>query len=649
MPAAGVSVAHAASTDATEGPASHILAAPKVALAAATSDLKLVLAKVGSDPGLGAAAANAGQKFEILALPRNLADNVVASNGATSGLPGTVVDAGRQAATNFLAEAKQASLAADPNFSLENNIVSRALQGLADFTFWLTNAGTPGFVFPGPLPTGFDPATYTSLFVVFRNLVNVAVLPLTVGNLLITGQFDDIAPFIKNTITTLVGSVFQGLPTTFVQTVRWVLTGQTPADTMMSNTMMSNTMMSNTMMLGTAATMNSMQANLAAAADPTSPTFSLEDNIVSRALQGAADFTFWLTNAGTPGFVFPGPLPTGFDPATYTSLFVVARNLINVAVLPLTVGNLLITGQFDDIAPAIKNTVTTALNSVFQGLPTTFVQTARWVLTGQTPADTMMSNTMMLGTAATVNSMQANLAAAADPMATLTTVKKTITTALTSVFQDLPTSMIQGLPTSFAQTVDGLLTGQTPADMGLKATENSLFKASLASEASQQDGLDKADDGKSNGDANTNGSGTHKPGGFLGSVFNGGSTEEGGTNEGDTNDGGAPKPAGNHKPGGTEDGGTNEGNTNDGNTNDGGAPKSGGIHKPGGIFGGLANGGGIDKPGGILSGITKGITNASATNEDSDAKGSDAKGSNAKQGGGADDNNDRPGKHRKDD
>jgi hypothetical protein len=286
IPAAGVSVANAASTDDAKGQASPTVAAPQIALAAATSDLKLVLAKVGSDPGLGAAVTNAGQQFEILALPKNLADNVSA-NG-TGGLPGTVVDAGRQAAANILEAANQASLAADPTASLENNVVSRALQGLADIVFWLSNTNA----FPGTLPTGFNTATYTSLFKVAQNLVNVAVLPFTVGNLLLTGQFDDISTTISQAVSTLFTSVTQGLPTSIAQSVGWVLTGQVPT----LNTMALN-----------ATTVNSMQANPASLAAAADPTASLENNAVSRALQGTADIVFWLSNTNA----FPGTLPTG--------------------------------------------------------------------------------------------------------------------------------------------------------------------------------------------------------------------------------------------------------------------------------------------------------------------------------------------------
>jgi hypothetical protein len=542
IPAAGVSVANAASTDDAKGPASHSVAAPQIALAAATSDLKLVLANVGSNPGLGAAVTNAGQKLEILALPTNLADNVSA-NG-TGGLPGTVLDAGRQAAANILAAANQASLLA-PTASLQDNVVSRALTGLADIVFWLSNSNA----FPGTLPTGFDTATYTSLFKVAQNLVNVAVLPFTVGNLLLTGQFDKISTTISNSVGTLFTSAFQGLPTSIAQTVNWVLTGQTPAATM----------------LGAAATMQANTASLAAAADPTA---SLQDNVVSRALTGTADFVFWLSNSNA----FPGTLPTGFDTATYTSLFKVAQNLVNVAVLPFTVGNLLLTGQFDKISTTISNSVSTLFTSVFQGLPTSFVQTVGWVLTGQVPA----------ATAATMQANTASLAAAADPTASqgqsnAILTANTITTALTSVFQGLPTSVFQGLPTSFAQTLDGILTGQTPADMGVKATENSLLKAPATGKAVQQDVPDKVD-----------GDGTAKTGGIV----NGGGD--------DTN------PDGTTKPGGILSG----------IVNGGGATNPASATKPGGVLSGITNGGGTTtKPGGVLSGITKGagITKSGAS------------------------------------
>jgi hypothetical protein len=431
IPAAGVSVANAASTGDAKGRASHS-AAPQIALAAATSDLKLVLANVGSNPGLGAAVTNAGQKLEILALPTNLADNVSA-NG-TGGLTGTVLDAGRQAAANILAAANQASLLA-PTASLQDNVVSRALTGLADIVCWLSNSNA----FPGTLPTGFDTATYTSLFKVAQNLVNVAVLPFTVGNLLLTGQFDKISTTISNSVSTLFTSVFQGLPTSFVQTVGWVLTGQVPA--------------------ATAATMQANTASLAAAADPT-------------ASQGQSN-------------------------------------------------------------------------------------------------------------------------------AILTTVTNTITTALTSVFQGLPTPVFQGLPTSFAQTLDGILTGQTPADMGVKATENSLLKAPATGKAVQQDVPDKVEgDGtaKTGGIVNgggddTNPDGTTKPGGILSGIVNGGGT---------TN------PASATKPGGVLSGILNGGGTN------GGGP----VTKPGGVLSGITNGGGTTtKPGGVLSGITKGagITKSGAS------------------------------------
>jgi hypothetical protein len=209
--------------------------------------------------------------------------------------------------------------------------------------------------------------------------------------------------------------------------------------------------------------------------------------------------------------------------------------------------------------------------------------------------------------------MQANtasLAAAADPTASqgqsnAILTANTITTALTSVFQGLPTSVFQGLPTSFAQTLDGILTGQTPADMGVKATENSLLKAPATGKAVQQDVPDKVD-----------GDGTAKTGGIV----NGGGD--------DTN------PDGTTKPGGILSG----------IVNGGGATNPASATKPGGVLSGITNGGGTTtKPGGVLSGITKGAgitkSGASAT----------AAAGTTDQSGDAGNKKDGVGKHRRGD
>ena len=120
---------------------------------------------------------------------------------------------------------------------------------------------------------------------------------------------------------------------------------------------------------------------------------------MARALQGALDIALFLNGNG-----FPGALPTGFDATTYTSLLKVAQNLVATAVLPLTVGNQLLTGQFDKISPTINTTLTTLFTSVTQGLPTSIAQTLHWVFTGQTPPDA----TTMTATAATVDSLNAS-------------------------------------------------------------------------------------------------------------------------------------------------------------------------------------------------------------------------------------------------
>ena len=361
MPA-GVSVANFASTDAATGSAPHSTAAPEVALAAATSGLKLVFANVGSNPGVGAAATNAGQKIEMLALPQKLADNV-AANG-TVGLANTVVDAGRQAAANILEEANQASLLAD---TPTDNVLTRGLLGLWDIALWINNSAQTA-----PLPPGFSAATYTSVLKVISNFVQVGVLPFTVANMLLQGQWDQILPTITNTSATAFTSLFVGLPTSFVQTLNWVFTGNPPGTT-----------------TAAAATVNSLQANQASLLADT-PT----DNVLTRGLLGLWDISVWINNSAQTA-----PLPPGFTAATYTSVLKVISNFVQVGVLPFTVANMALQGQWDAIPATINTAVTTAFNSLTQGLPTSFTQTLNWVLTGATPSTTTAVNSLLKASA----------------------------------------------------------------------------------------------------------------------------------------------------------------------------------------------------------------------------------------------------------
>jgi hypothetical protein len=352
----GVTAVNFESADAAKGCALHTVSSPNVVLAAATSDLKLVLVDVESAVEVGGAAAKSlGQKVEILALPKSLAASV-AANG-TGGLSNTIVDAGREAAANILAEANQASLT--------DNIVTRALQGAWNFTFWLGASSKP------PLPEGFDPATYVSLSVAFANLVALSVLPLIVANLLLPGQWDDIPTTITSATQKAVNSRFVGLPTSFLQTLNWIPTGNPP-----------------TAMLGAAATVDSLQANQASVL-AAAPSLTLTDNILTRALQGAWNYTLWLGPSSKP------PLPTGFDPTTYTSLSVAAANLINLSLLPLTVANLVLSGHWDSIPSTVTSTTQKAVNSAGKGLPTSFVQTVNWVVTGNPPAAPAVESTLL--------------------------------------------------------------------------------------------------------------------------------------------------------------------------------------------------------------------------------------------------------------
>jgi hypothetical protein len=116
---------------------------------------------------------------------------------------------------------------------------------------------------------------------------------------------------------------------------------------------------------------------------------TLTDNILTRGLQGAWNYTLWLGASSKP------PLPEGFDPATYTSLSVAAANLINLSVLPLTVANLVLSGQWDAIPSTVTTTTQKAVNSVVKGLPTSFVQTVNWVVTGNPPAAPAVESTLL--------------------------------------------------------------------------------------------------------------------------------------------------------------------------------------------------------------------------------------------------------------
>jgi hypothetical protein len=76
----GVTAVNFESADAAKGCALHTVSSPNVVLAAATSDLKLVLVDVESAVEVGGAAAKSlGQKVEILALPKSLAASVAAN------------------------------------------------------------------------------------------------------------------------------------------------------------------------------------------------------------------------------------------------------------------------------------------------------------------------------------------------------------------------------------------------------------------------------------------------------------------------------------------------------------------------------------------------------------------------------------------
>jgi hypothetical protein len=209
-------VVHAAG--ATPGAATHVSTA-EVSLAAARTDLRLVFARVGDQPALGTAIAGASAKpeLEILALPSTAAAEV-ATKGAGA-VPAAVVQAGRVAATKILADANEASLstvtaAATPT----DNVLSRALQGVWNFGLWTGSSSVP------PLPAGFDTKTYTSILKVLSNLVNVGLLPFTVVNQALQGQWSAIPTNITNTLNTFSTSLGR-LPGSIGQTLHWIVTG----------------------------------------------------------------------------------------------------------------------------------------------------------------------------------------------------------------------------------------------------------------------------------------------------------------------------------------------------------------------------------------------------------------------------------------
>ena len=63
--------------------------------------------------------------------------------------------------------------------------------------------------------------------------------------------------------------------------------------------------------------------------------------------------------------------------------------------LPLTVANLVLSGQWDAIPSTVTTTTQKAVNSVVKGLPTSFVQTVNWVVTGNPPAAPAVESTLL--------------------------------------------------------------------------------------------------------------------------------------------------------------------------------------------------------------------------------------------------------------
>ena len=126
------------------------------------------------------------------------------------------------------------------------------------------------------------------------------------------------------------------------------------------------------------------------------------DNVLTRGLLGLWDISLWNNASGQTT-----PLPPGFDAATYTSALKVISNFVQVGVLPFTVANMVVQGQWANIPTTINTATTTAFNSLTQGLPNSFNQTLNWVLTG-TPPKTA-EKTLFKALAADENSGQGEL------------------------------------------------------------------------------------------------------------------------------------------------------------------------------------------------------------------------------------------------
>ncbi|ORV03787.1 hypothetical protein AWB94_23790 [Mycolicibacterium canariasense] len=372
-------MAHAAG--APPGAATHVSTA-EVSLAAARSDLRLVFARVGDQPALGTAIveASAKPKLEILALPPSAAAEV-ATKGAGA-VPAAVVEAGRVAATKILADANEASLTTvTASATPTDNVLSRALQGVWNFGLWTGSSSVP------PLPTGFDTKTYTSILKVLSNLVNVGLLPFTVANQVLQGQWSAIPTNITNTLNTFSTSLGR-LPGSFQETLNWIINGTVPA-----------------------ATVTTAGALAATPGATSSATATPTDNVLSRALQGVWNFGLWTGSSSVP------PLPTGFDTKTYTSILKVLSNLVNVGLLPFTVANQVLQGQWSAIPTNITNTLNTFSTSLGR-LPGSFQETLNWIINGTVPVATAATAGAVLATPAANATVSTN--AAASPNATAT-------------------------------------------------------------------------------------------------------------------------------------------------------------------------------------------------------------------------------------
>ncbi|GAS97314.1 prepilin-type N-terminal cleavage/methylation do main-containing protein, precursor [Mycolicibacterium canariasense] len=360
-------MAHAAG--APPGAATHVSTA-EVSLAAARSDLRLVFARVGDQPALGTAIveASAKPKLEILALPPSAAAEV-ATKGAGA-VPAAVVEAGRVAATKILADANEASLTTvTASATPTDNVLSRALQGVWNFGLWTGSSSVP------PLPTGFDTKTYTSILKVLSNLVNVGLLPFTVANQVLQGQWSAIPTNITNTLNTFSTSLGR-LPGSFQETLNWIINGTVPVATAATAGAV----------LATPAANATVSTNAAA-----SPNATATDNVLTRALQGAWNIGLWTGSSSVP------PLPTGFDTKTYTSILKVVSNLVNVGLLPFTVVNQVLQGQWSAIPTNITNTLNTFSTSLGR-LPGSIGQTLHWIVTGTaTTAPTVKPTTLAAG------------------------------------------------------------------------------------------------------------------------------------------------------------------------------------------------------------------------------------------------------------